>query len=46
MDTAVTIFHFCKCQLWRGLQTIPRGVRAAITSQCGQVVSDINNVAT
>lgn len=25
MDTPVTIFHFCKCQLWRGLQTIPGG---------------------
>lgn len=46
MDTTVTIFHFCKCQLWRGLQTIPGGVRAAITSQCGQVMSDINNVVT
>lgn len=46
MDTTVTIFHFCKCQLWRGLQTIPGGVRAAITSQRGQVMSDINNVVT
>lgn len=46
MDTTVTIFHFCKCQLWRVLQTIPGGVRTASTSQRGQVMSDINNVVT
>lgn len=46
MDTAETIFYFCKSQMWRGLQALPRRVRPASTLQCGQVVSGINIVAT
>lgn len=46
MDTAETIFYFCKSQMWWGLQVIFEGVRSVSKLQCGQEMSDINNMAT